>query len=90
MRYNEAIRLTVNPDSSDVLTHQLELQGLLNVIHFLQSSLREISGWSAMTGLVSSDRFEVSRCICLDYNNKALTSNATCTGTYQLPFRHGA
>jgi hypothetical protein len=33
------------------------------IIHFLSSSLREVSGWSAMSGLVSPERFEVRRII---------------------------
>ena len=60
IRYSEAIRRFLSPLPEPGDTLQLELLGALNVIHFLQSSLREVSGWSAMTGRVTSDRFEVS------------------------------
>lgn len=60
IRYSEAIRRFLSPLPNADNTPQLELQCALNVIHFVQSSLREVSGWSAMTGRVSLERFEVS------------------------------
>ncbi len=60
IRYTDAIRCFLSPLPDPEHAPQLELLGALNVIHFLQSSLREVSGWSAMTGRVSLDRFDVS------------------------------
>lgn len=60
IRYLDAIRNFLSPLPDSGNTPQLESLGALNVIHFLQASLREVSGWSAMTGRVSPERFEVS------------------------------
>jgi hypothetical protein len=84
VRYNEAIRFAVNPELGGGPAPQFELQGMLNVIHFVQSSLREVSGWSAMTGLVSQDRFDVSG--RYEYSHR---SSCHLLGIDQLPHRYG-
>ncbi len=60
MRYSDAIRQLLSADSGVAPPPRLEYQGTLNVIHFLLSSIREVSGWSAMTGRVSLERYEVN------------------------------
>ncbi|KAI7199290.1 hypothetical protein KC316_g3369, partial [Hortaea werneckii] len=59
--YAEAVRqvMAANPDLGSI--QQSDLYGLINVIHFIHSSLREVSGWSTMSGRVSLDRIEPLR-----------------------------
>ena len=59
LRYSEAVRCCLNGSNLSQLP-SMTVQGSSNVIHFLQTSLREITGWSTMTGQVSLERFEVS------------------------------
>ncbi|KAM0750894.1 hypothetical protein T439DRAFT_380736 [Meredithblackwellia eburnea MCA 4105] len=58
VRYAEAIRRFIYPSDSPESLPMLELQGAINVIHFLQTSLREVSGYSTMVGRVSLERLE--------------------------------
>ncbi|OCF33937.1 hypothetical protein I316_04283 [Kwoniella heveanensis BCC8398] len=56
-RYLTAVRACVTPNASlDVST--LDAHGSLMIIGFLLSSVREMSGWSTMTGKVCTERFE--------------------------------
>lgn len=59
VRYCDAIKrvLSTSP-ATDTVWLECPKVG---IIHFLSSSLREVSGWSAMSGLVSPERFEVRR-----------------------------
>jgi hypothetical protein len=60
IRYSEAIRRILCLESGDLLNLPIaDPYGAINIIHFLQSSIREVSGWSTMTGRVSLERFEV-------------------------------
>ena len=63
LQYSETIRHILNAtdiDPSDVAQLGLQGPGVVSVIHFILSSLREVSGWSTMTGSVSMERLEVS------------------------------
>lgn len=62
MQYSQAIRYMFSVADEDPAHYpHLGLQGVMSVIHFVLSSLREVSGWSTMTGSVSMERPEVSR-----------------------------
>jgi hypothetical protein len=62
MQYSESVRhMFAVPDLDRKHFPHLGLQGVMNVINFISSSLREVSGWSTMTGSVSMERPEVSR-----------------------------
>lgn len=62
IRYSEAVRhfLSPNPDAESL--PQFDPYGAINITPFLLSSVREVSGWSTMTGRLSLERFEVSTC----------------------------
>ncbi|OAA64574.1 Transcription factor [Niveomyces insectorum RCEF 264] len=59
MGYTEAVRLFLSPDDADrgALT-AFDAYGALNIVQFLISSAREISGWSTMTGMLSVERIQ--------------------------------
>jgi hypothetical protein len=61
MRYADAIKRILDPASDLTQLPEMGSQGAINVVHFLLSSLREVSGWSTMTGRLSTERFEVSQ-----------------------------
>ncbi|WVF70352.1 hypothetical protein IAT40_005142 [Kwoniella sp. CBS 6097] len=56
-RYLAAVRACVTPNASLDLS-SLDAHGSLMIIGFLLSSVREMSGWSTMTGKVCTERFE--------------------------------
>lgn len=61
MQYSESVRhMFAVPDLDRKHFPHLGLQGVMNVINFISSSLREVSGWSTMTGSVNMERPEVS------------------------------
>jgi hypothetical protein len=57
-KYIMAIRSCLTPTPAGVPSY--DAFGLLLVIMFILSSVREVSGWATMTGRVSFERFEVS------------------------------
>ncbi|KAL7424527.1 hypothetical protein Q5752_000211 [Cryptotrichosporon argae] len=59
-RYIAAIRTLLSP-SPDTQLPTLDAYGTLNMVHFLLASIREVSGWSTMTGRLSMERFEALR-----------------------------
>lgn len=59
IRYCDAIKRVLNPSPEAGPIPPAYFT--VGVVHFLTSSLREVSGWSAMSGLVSSERFKVPR-----------------------------
>lgn len=59
VRYSDAIRKVLcAAETGEVPPPEFYTVG---VLHFLTSSLREVSGYSAMTGMVSPERFKVRR-----------------------------
>ncbi|PWN52094.1 hypothetical protein IE53DRAFT_385496 [Violaceomyces palustris] len=60
LRYSECIRQflaaspTVHMDPDEINPY-----GITNIIYFLLSSVREVSGWSTITGRISMERIEV-------------------------------
>lgn len=59
IRYIDAIRATLKPESSAELA-AFGSSGLLCVLLFILTSVREVSGWATMSGRLCADRFEVS------------------------------
>ena len=61
VQYTDAVRLFLSPDADLGSIPQFDPYGAINITQFLVSSAREISGWSAMTGMLSMDRFSALR-----------------------------
>ncbi|KAL3455392.1 fungal-specific transcription factor domain-containing protein [Aspergillus heterothallicus] len=64
VQYADAVRrfLSQDPELSTTTTiPSFDPYGAINIAQFLISSAREISGWSAMTGMLSIDRFGALR-----------------------------
>ncbi len=55
--YVEAVRHFLSPDASLNSIPAFNPYGAVNIAQFLISSAREISGWSTMTGMISTERF---------------------------------
>lgn len=60
-RYFDAVRATLSGTPESTPITQLDTQGTMLVMMFHYTSLREVSGWSTMTGRMSLERFEVGR-----------------------------
>ena len=57
--YTEAVRLFLSPDDGRrSAIASFDAYGAVNVVQFLISSAREISGWSTMTGMLSLERIQ--------------------------------
>lgn len=57
--YTEAVRLFLSPDEAGrSAIASFDAYGAVNVVQFLISSAREISGWSTMTGMLSLERIQ--------------------------------
>lgn len=56
--YSDAIRRVLSPTLEMDSLPAFDLYGAINIAQFLLSSIREVSGWSTMTGRISLDRFE--------------------------------
>lgn len=61
MQYADAVRLFLSSDSELESLPAFDPYGAINITHFLLSSAREVSGWSAITGRISLDRLEPLR-----------------------------
>ncbi|ODM23000.1 hypothetical protein SI65_00589 [Aspergillus cristatus] len=61
VQYTEAVRRFLSPDADLSSIPRFDPYGAINIAQFLVSSAREISGWSAMTGMLSMDRFSALR-----------------------------
>lgn len=61
-KYPVAIRHFLSSDKEDInYIPDFSSYGAINITHFLVSSAREISGWSAMTGILSTERLDPLR-----------------------------
>lgn len=69
MRYWELVRrlFSQNCVPTEGIPPNLEPYAAANIMLFLQSSVREASGWATMTGRLSMDRVEVSNAVCKEY-----------------------
>lgn len=56
--YSDVVRVFLSPDPDIVSLPEFDLYGAINIAQFLLSSAREVSGWSTMTGRLSSERSE--------------------------------
>lgn len=61
VQYTEAVRRFLSPEADLSSIPRFDPYGAINIAQFLVSSAREISGWSAMTGMLSMDRFTALR-----------------------------
>lgn len=61
VQYTDAVRRFLSPDADLTSIPPFDPYGAINITQFLVSSAREISGWSAMTGMLSMDRFSALR-----------------------------
>lgn len=61
MQYADAVRCFLSSHSELDLLPAFDPYGAINIAHFLLSSAREVSGWSAITGRLSLDRLEPLR-----------------------------
>ncbi|KAF7585334.1 hypothetical protein BBP40_011224, partial [Aspergillus hancockii] len=59
--YTDAVRRFLSPESDLNAIPAFDPYGAINITQFLISSAREVSGWSAMTGLISMDRLDALR-----------------------------
>ncbi|KAB8073500.1 fungal-specific transcription factor domain-containing protein [Aspergillus leporis] len=59
--YTDAVRRFLSPESDLNSIPPFDPYGAINITQFLISSAREVSGWSAMTGLISMDRLDALR-----------------------------
>lgn len=60
VKYTDAVRRFLSNTDIDAIP-RFDPYGAINITQFLLSSAREISGWSAMTGMLSMDRFSALR-----------------------------
>lgn len=60
VKYTDAVRRFLSNVDIDAIP-RFDPYGATNITQFLLSSAREISGWSAMTGMLSMDRFSALR-----------------------------
>lgn len=60
VRYSDAVLRFLSPRPDMGPLPAFDPYGAINITQFLLSSVREVSGWSTMTGRVSLERFEVS------------------------------
>ncbi|OJJ79150.1 uncharacterized protein ASPGLDRAFT_1064363 [Aspergillus glaucus CBS 516.65] len=61
VQYTDAVRQFLSSDADLTSISRFDPYGAINITQFLLSSAREISGWSAMTGMLSMDRFSALR-----------------------------
>jgi hypothetical protein len=61
LQYADAVRRFLSQDTELNSVSAFDPYGAINIAQFLISSAREISGWSAMTGMLSIDRFGALR-----------------------------
>lgn len=61
MQYYDVVRRLVSSDGDIHSIPEFDPYGTINIIHFLASSAREVSGWCAMTGIVGTERIEPLR-----------------------------
>ncbi|KIM94631.1 hypothetical protein OIDMADRAFT_207300 [Oidiodendron maius Zn] len=57
VQYADAVRRFLSPDADLNSIPAFNPYGAVNITQFLISSAREISGWSTMTGMISTERF---------------------------------
>ena len=86
VQYADAVRRFLSPDADLNSLPVFDPYGAINIAQFLISSAREISGWSTMTGMVSTERFGAlkSSLIALKpfFRQHAITSTATHAAAY--------
>lgn len=61
MLYADAVRRILSSEPNIDCFPKFDLYGAINIVQFLLSSAREISGWSTLTGRLSLERFEPLR-----------------------------
>lgn len=61
VQYTDAVRQFLSSDADLTSISRFDPYGAINITQFLLSSAREISGWSAMTGMLSMDRLSALR-----------------------------
>lgn len=61
VQYSAAVRHLLSLEAETVKLPPFDPYGAINIAQFLLSSVREVSGWSAMTGRLSLDRLEPLR-----------------------------
>ena len=69
VQYTDVVRRFLSPEPDLPLIPRLDPYGAINITQFLVSSAREISGWSAMTGMLSMDRFSALRSSLITLNH---------------------
>ncbi|KAL2819390.1 fungal-specific transcription factor domain-containing protein [Aspergillus granulosus] len=69
VQYADAVRRFLSQDSELSTIPAFDPYGAINIAQFLISSAREISGWSAMTGMLSIDRFGALRSSLVTLNS---------------------
>lgn len=69
VQYTDAVRRFLSPEPDLPSIPRFDPYGAINITQFLVSSAREISGWSAMTGMLSMDRFSALRLSLITLNH---------------------
>ena len=69
VQYTDAVRRFLSPETDLPSMPRFDPYGAINITQFLVSSAREISGWSAMTGMLSMDRFSALRSSLITLNH---------------------
>ena len=69
VQYTDAVRRFLSPETDIPSIPRFDPYGAINITQFLVSSAREISDWSAMTGMLSMDRFSALRSSLITLNH---------------------
>lgn len=85
--YPDAVRCFLSSEADVKTIPAFDPYGAINITQFLTSSAREISGWSTMTGRLSTERLEPLRSSLLALgpfvHSPPETANATHTALYE-------
>lgn len=92
VQYTDAVRQYLSCSQDVETIPPFDPFGAVNIAYFLLSSAREVSGWSAMTGQLSLDRFEALRAslvtlassLCPQGETAIPTHSATRAATWEM------
>jgi hypothetical protein len=90
--YSDVVRVFLSPDPDIDSLPKFDLYGAINIAQFLLSSAREVSGWSTMTGRLSSERSEplLSSLVALEHlirpqvETAKSTHAVSCEATWEM------
>ncbi|KAL3485107.1 fungal-specific transcription factor domain-containing protein [Aspergillus germanicus] len=90
LQYADSVRRFLSQDIELSTVPVFDPYGAINIAQFLISSAREISGWSAMTGMLSIDRFGALRSSLVALNPFICPNTPTIQSTPEATTPHTA